>query len=386
MFCAARCASGVFSKIAKQVAPEPDIRASQAPLVALSAASTSRITGWMRIAGASRSLEFAASTSAQSSIDAPSSGQAVAWSTSANPTNSSPFRKPSAANTSLVATGARGLTSTQGIIGKLSGSSVSPTPVMSQAREARQTGTSEPVSFATSIRRGSSVARPFARASSRSAAAASAEPPPIPAATGSTLSRVNSPSLRLGTRSPSKRGSGRKRQAVGAIGKRNHAFQVVIAVDPASDHPEGQIDLGAPFLNQPRHWRPALRSPALAVFFFLVRGSGGGSVLRQPVFKLGFDLGQLFRLGFQVAGMSPLEFCFQRAADAPISVAEMIVDSRILRLEIDRTLQMFHRVFVVADAVIGPAERIHDVTIVRALLDGPLDHLHALVEIDALID
>src|SRR6266498_1901396 len=64
--------------------------------------------------------------------------------------------------------------------------------------------------------------------------------------------------------------------------------------------------------------------------------------------------------------MSPLESCFQDAADAPIGVAEMVIDGRILRLEIDRALEMFHRVFVVADAVIGPAERIHDVTIVWA--------------------
>ena len=64
---------------------------------------------------------------------------------------SSPLRRPSAANTSLVATGTRGLTITQGIFGRLSGSSFSPTPVMSQACEARQTGTSAPVSCATSI-------------------------------------------------------------------------------------------------------------------------------------------------------------------------------------------------------------------------------------------
>src|ERR1700687_2624920 len=63
------------------------------------------------------------------------------------------------------------------------------------------------------------------------------------------------------------------------------------------------------------HGDPAFRSAApLAVFFFLVRGSRGGSVLPQPVLHSGFDLGQLFRLGFEVAGMSPLEFCFRRAA------------------------------------------------------------------------
>src|ERR1700692_2782234 len=118
----------------------------------------------MRVAGASRSLEPAASTSTQSSTDAPSSGQAVARSTSAIPTSNSPWRKPSALNTSRVATGTRGLTITQGSFGRLNGSKVSPTPVMTQAREARQTGTSAPVNFATSIRRASSMAKPFASA------------------------------------------------------------------------------------------------------------------------------------------------------------------------------------------------------------------------------
>ena len=72
---------------------------------AASAAITSPITGWMRMAGASRSLELAASTSTQSSTEAPFSGQAGARITSLAPTRSSPLRKPSALNTSLVATG-----------------------------------------------------------------------------------------------------------------------------------------------------------------------------------------------------------------------------------------------------------------------------------------
>ena len=122
----------------------------------------------------------------------------VASSTSVTPTSNSPLRRPSAANTSLVATGTRGLTSTQGIFGRLSGSSVSPTPVMTQACEARHTGTSAPVIErdldAGADRRAQDRS---ACASRRSAAAASAEPPPMPAATGSTLSRVKSPSLQI---------------------------------------------------------------------------------------------------------------------------------------------------------------------------------------------
>ena len=67
--------------------------------------------------------------------------------------------------------------------------------------------------------------------------------------------------------------------------------------------------------------------------------------------------------------MRPLERGLQRAADLPVGVAEMIVDGRILGLELDRALEMLHRLVVIADAVIGPAERIDDVAVVRPLLD-----------------
>src|SRR5215468_7065394 len=97
------------------------------------------------MAGSSRSLVPAANASTHSSSDPPSSGHDDASvMTSPTPTRSSPWRSPSAANTSLVATGTHGLTSTDGIFGGFNGSSFSPTPVMSQAREARQTGTSAP--------------------------------------------------------------------------------------------------------------------------------------------------------------------------------------------------------------------------------------------------
>src|ERR1700712_1343419 len=105
---------------------------------------------------------------------------------------------------------------------------------MMHAEELKHTVTSAPVSPATSIRRGSSSARLLARASSRNAAAASAEPPPMPAATGSTFSSVNSPTCRSGTRSPKKRA----------------AFKIMVAIDTAADHAQGQVDLGARVFNE----------------------------------------------------------------------------------------------------------------------------------------
>ena len=64
----------------------------------------------------------------------------------------------------------------------------------------------------------------------------------------------------------------------------------------------------------------------------------------------------------------------------------MIVDGRILGLELDGALEVLHRLLVIADPVIGPAERVDDVAVVGALLDRALDHAHALVEVDALVD
>ena len=54
--------------------------------------------------------------------------------------------------------------------------------------------------------------------------------------------------------------------------------------------------------------------------------------------------------------MRPLKLRLQRPADAPVRVAKVIVDGRIFRLEIDRALQRFDRVGIVADAELRPAE------------------------------
>src|SRR5205807_10462743 len=44
--------------------------------------------------------------------------------------------------------------------------------------------------------------------------------------------------------------SGRQAEAVGTVGECDDAFEVVIAIDAAPNHPKGQIDLGAPGLDQ----------------------------------------------------------------------------------------------------------------------------------------
>jgi hypothetical protein len=109
-----------------------------------------------------------------------------------------------------------------------------------------------------------------------------------------------------------------------------------------------------------------------------------GGFVGQPRFQLGFN--EIVGLGLEVARVGPLEARLQHASDPPICITEMVVDGRILWLELDGALEMLDRLLYVAKPVIGPAEGVDDVTIVRALLDRALDHAHALVEIDALVD
>src|SRR6516164_7536526 len=73
----------------------------------------------------------------------------------------------------------------------------------------------------------------------------------------------------------------------------------------------------------------------------------------------------------------------EQASNPPIGIAEVIVDGRILGLELDGALELLDRLVHVAEPVICPAEGVDDVTVVGALLDRAFDHTHALVEIDA---
>ena len=52
--------------------------------------------------------------------------------------------------------------------------------------------------------------------------------------------------------------------------------------------------------------------------------------------------------------MRPLETRLELAAELPVDVAQMVVDGRVFRLELDRAVEMLDRLFVVADAVVGP--------------------------------
>src|SRR5262249_59794833 len=61
-------------------------------------------------------------------------------------------------------------------------------------------------------------------------------------------------------------------------------------------------------------------------------------------------------LGLEVARVRPLEACLQYASNPPIGIPEVIVDGRVLGLELDGALQLLDRLLHVAEPVIGPAE------------------------------
>jgi octaprenyl-diphosphate synthase len=140
---AAFCAAAAEAKSAKQVAPEPDMRAILHPTLLRKTARTSAITGASAIAGRSRSLVCA-------SRNSNSASRVGGDPSAANPAfgdGADAVAQP--ANTSLVATATPGLTSTAASVGKVRGSErMSPIPRMIRGRESRHTGTSAPAARA----------------------------------------------------------------------------------------------------------------------------------------------------------------------------------------------------------------------------------------------
>jgi len=128
------------------------------------------------------------------------------------------------------------------------------------------------------------------------------------------------------------------------------------------------------------------RSAAVAGLFRRLGGLGRRGLIKQARAELLLDLLQIVGFRLEVARVRPLERGLKLATDFPVCIAKMIVDGRILGLQLDGPLELLHRLIVVVDAEVGPAERIHDVAVIRPLLDRAADHLHAVVQVHALID
>lgn len=176
-----------------------------------------------------------------------------------------------ARNTSAVATATPGLTSTRPHVGILgAGSSRSPTPPMRLGRPARQTGTSAP--NVSAIPGKSGGASFHSLHSSRRAAAASAEPPPMPDATGrffSSLARAVATQgagctqhqiVLLVRQGRPERARDAQRQLLGGLRmqyianarKHHEAVEQMIAVIPAASNVQEKVDLRRGRLGQ-RH-------------------------------------------------------------------------------------------------------------------------------------
>ena len=130
-----------FSNSAKQVAPDPDIRANLLPFAALRTARTSTMTGAILQAASSRSFRvfFSRPNRLAASADLATTGWGAApmlW----------PACNPIRENTARVSTATPGLTRTAKMGPGIRGSpSRSPRPLIIRARGSRQTGTSAPV-------------------------------------------------------------------------------------------------------------------------------------------------------------------------------------------------------------------------------------------------
>src|SRR5579864_2001467 len=285
---------------------------------------------------------------------------------------------------------------------------MSPVPCISRGRGSRQTGTSALVARAASRTGVSSSPRPFACARRRSAAAASDEPPPSPAPAGRRLVSVKRPSLRPSMRAAS--ACAARSTRLSASGPAPDAVgPVTVRPSCGPTRKASRSPNGANTTRLSRSWKPSGRRPRIRSVRLTLAGAsvvktparrikssaaaspllslvGLGRVLLQADLELLVDPRQFIGLGLEIARMRPLELGLQHTVDPPVDVAQVIVDGRIDRLELDRALEMLHRLLVIAEPVIGPAERIDDVAVIGPLLDRALDHGHGFVEVKALVD
>src|SRR5690606_16385168 len=115
--------------------------------------------------------------------------------------------------------------------------------------------------------------------------------------------------------------------------------------------------------------------------------SNAGSVRAgEAALDLRLDPRDIGLLGFEVQRSLPLEASLLPSPDFPVGVAEMVVDHRVGRIELDRPLQMLDRLLIVAEPVEHPAQAIDDVAILRPEVDRAPQHVEGAVIVLALLD
>ncbi len=108
--------------------------------------------------------------------------------------------------------------------------------------------------------------------------------------------------------------------------------------------------------------------------------------LLEAVVELGFDALGVARLGAELQRAAPLGARLGDPPGAPIDIAQMIVDRRILRQQLDRAFEELGRVREIAEAIERPAEAVDDIAVVGAQLDRALIILQRLGQVLALVD
>ena len=161
-------------------------------------------------------------------------------------------------------------------------------------------------------------------------------------------------------------------QRIGERGEGDEAVQRMIAVGAAAGHVKVEVELGRRL--DADHRRPLIR--------LVVRLRSGG----ESVHELAPDLAGELVLGPEREHPQPLEAGLVQPAHLPVGVAQMIVDDRIARLQLDRLFELVDRLLIVTQPVRRPAQAVDDIAVVRPELDRLLDHRLGGVEIAPLLD
>ncbi len=140
------------------------------------------------------------------------------------------------------------------------------------------------------------------------------------------------------------------------------------------EHRERFERVKAASARRPRIWRasvdPGPRGLARNRRARLVGDCGRRrSSIRQTVEELLGNPRPLLVGRVEDEGVIPLEARLERPANAPIGVAEMVVDLGIVRRRLNRLLQRLDRALIITEPVIGPAEAVDDMAGIGLLLD-----------------
>ena len=167
--------------------------------------------------------------------------------------------------------------------------------------------------------------------------------------------------------------------AVAKLGEANEAAHLVIAVGAAAEHLKGEVELGLGSVAERRHSRTPpspIAASYSAIFCPLEFAALVAGASARPSFIFLLDGGDEILVRLEREALLPLIFRLELAPDAPIGIAEMIVDDRIVGPELDGALEMLDRGFDVAEAVIGPAETVDVIAVVGLELHRLADVVH----------